>query len=51
MDIIIRSESKDDYKYITRVNDPAFGQKHEGMLIDKLRKTDKSIHFSHSWLS
>ena len=41
MYIIIRSESKEDYGHITRVNDLAFGQKHEGMLIDTLRKTDK----------
>lgn len=41
MDIIIRAESKEDYGHITRVNTLAFGQKHEGMLIDKLRKTDK----------
>jgi putative acetyltransferase len=41
MDFIIRGELKEDYGHITRVNDLAFGQKHEGMLIDTLRKTDK----------
>jgi len=39
----IRPETKDDYSQITEVNDLAFGQKNEGILIKKLRQSGKFI--------
>ena len=39
----IRPEIIDDYASITEVNDLAFGQKNEGQLILRLRKTKKFI--------
>ena len=41
MDVNIRSESINDYKGITEVNDLAFGQINEGLLVEKLRNTDR----------
>ncbi len=41
MNLKIRSEQKEDYPSITRVNDLAFGRKNEGVLIEKLRKSDR----------
>ena len=38
MDITLRFEKSRDYKDITRINDLAFGQKNEGILIEHLRK-------------
>lgn len=38
MDITLRYENSRDYKNITRINDLAFGQKNEGILIEHLRK-------------
>ena len=39
----IRIEGKDDYDQITEVNNLAFNQTNEGILISKLRETDKFI--------
>ena len=36
--VTIRTEKPGDYKAITLVNDLAFGQKNEGILVEKLRK-------------
>jgi len=41
--IIIHPETENDYSKITEVNDSAFGQKNEGILIEKLRQTEKFI--------
>jgi len=38
MTITLRPETSKDYKDITRINDLAFGQKNEGILIEHLRK-------------
>jgi putative acetyltransferase len=38
LDITLRFEKSRDYKDITRINDLAFGQKNEGILIEHLRK-------------
>lgn len=43
MKIQIRPENKNDYKIISMVNDMAFGQENEGILIEKLRKNRKFI--------
>ncbi len=43
MKIQIRPENKNDYKIISMVNDMAFGQEAEGILIEKLRKNQKFI--------
>ncbi len=39
----IRPEIQEDLAKITEVNDLAFGQKNEGILIERLRKTDRFI--------
>jgi predicted N-acetyltransferase YhbS len=39
MNILIRKESPDDYLQITKVNDLAFGQENEGILINQLRES------------
>lgn len=39
----IRQETEKDYSEITTVNDSAFSQKNEGILIEKLRQTEKFI--------
>lgn len=36
----IHPETKDDYTKITEINDLAFGQKNEGKLIEKLRRSE-----------
>jgi len=38
MNLKIRSESQSDYSSITLVNELAFGQQNEGILVEKLRK-------------
>jgi len=38
-DILIRYETPRDYEYITQINNAAFGQKNEGLLVENLRKT------------
>ena len=38
MKVSIRSENKNDYSTISMVNDMAFGQENEGVLVEKLRK-------------
>jgi len=43
MDASIRQETDQDYRGITHVNNLGFGQKNEGELILKLRKTRKFI--------
>ena len=43
MKIQIRPENKNDYKIISMVNDMAFGQETEGILIEKLRKNRNFI--------
>ncbi|WP_321309857.1 N-acetyltransferase [Marinifilum fragile] len=43
MKISIRPENKNDYSTISMVNDMAFGQEAEGILIEKLRKNKKFI--------
>ncbi len=39
----IRPESEEDLAKITEANDLAFGQKNEGILVERLRKTDSFI--------
>jgi len=39
----IRPETEEDLTKITEVNDLAFGQKNEGILVERLRKTDSFI--------
>lgn len=39
LQIKIRRETEEDYDKIKRVNDLAFGQKNEGLLVEKLRQT------------
>jgi predicted N-acetyltransferase YhbS len=41
--IIIRAEEEKDYAKITEVNDLAFGQKNEGLLVERLRQTENYI--------
>ncbi len=41
--VIIRPETEKDYAKITQVNDLAFGQKNEGLLVEKLRQTENYI--------
>jgi predicted N-acetyltransferase YhbS len=41
MKIQIRPENKSDYNIISMVNDIAFGQEAEGILVEKLRKNKK----------
>jgi putative acetyltransferase len=41
--VIIRPETEKDYEKIKRVNDLAFGQKNEGLLVEKLRQTSNYI--------
>jgi len=43
MQIIIRPETEDDYSKIAKVNELAFGQKNECLLIEKLRNTSDFI--------
>ena len=43
MDLIIRQENSADYTSIKSVNDLAFGQASEGVLVEKLRKNSKFI--------
>jgi len=38
-DILIRHETAGDYESITQINNAAFGQKNEGLLVENLRKT------------
>ncbi|OGU67281.1 MAG: hypothetical protein A2W30_08140 [Ignavibacteria bacterium RBG_16_36_9] len=42
-EIIIRTENQNDYEQITKVNDLAFNQPNEGMMISVLRKNKKFI--------
>lgn len=42
-DIIIRPETPDDYDSITQINNAAFGQKNEGLLVENLRKNPAFI--------
>jgi predicted N-acetyltransferase YhbS len=44
MDIKIRSEEKDDYNEIKKINELAFDQKNEGKLVDDLRKKPDFNH-------
>jgi putative acetyltransferase len=39
----IRPETEEDFAKITEVNELAFGQKNEGILIERLRRTDRFI--------
>ncbi len=41
--LIIRPELEKDYSRITEINDLAFGQTNEGILVEKLRQTDNFI--------
>ena len=43
MNIKIRPETDKDYSKITQINDLAFGQKNEGLLVEKLRMTENFI--------
>jgi predicted N-acetyltransferase YhbS len=43
MQIIIRPETENDYAKIAKVNELAFGQKNESLLIEKLRNTSDFI--------
>lgn len=43
MNLKIRPETYEDYSKITEVNDLAFGQKNEGLLVEKLRMTESFI--------
>ena len=43
MNVVIRPEKRSDFDRITEINDLAFGQKNEGLLIEKLRKTKDFI--------
>lgn len=43
MKIQIRPESKNDYQTISMINDLAFGQEAEGILVENLRKNNKFI--------
>lgn len=38
MNIFIKKERKKDYKIIKRINDEAFGQENEGIMVDVLRQ-------------
>ena len=39
MGVLIRSERKNDYKEIKKINDLAFGQENEGKMVEAFRKT------------
>jgi putative acetyltransferase len=39
MEVYIRTERKNDYNQIRKINDLAFGQENEGKMIEALRKT------------
>lgn len=41
--LIIRSERKEDYSNIAKINDLAFGQKNEGRLVESLRNNPRFI--------
>ncbi|NOU60073.1 GNAT family N-acetyltransferase [Marinifilum caeruleilacunae] len=43
MKVSIRPENKNDYPIISMINDMAFGQENEGLLIEKLRKNKSFI--------
>ena len=43
MNIIIRQESREDLARIKEINDRAFEQKDEGVLVNKLREKDQFI--------
>jgi predicted N-acetyltransferase YhbS len=43
MNILIRSETEEDYEEITRLHDMAFKQTNEGKLVENLRKTPRFI--------
>ena len=43
MEVIIRKENPSDYTGITKVNDLAFNQPNEGLLVEKLRKNPEFI--------
>ncbi|GAI74665.1 unnamed protein product, partial [marine sediment metagenome] len=43
MKINLRMESESDYQQITYVNDKAFAQKNEGLLVEKLRERKEFI--------
>jgi len=43
MQITIRAETQKDFADVARVNNLAFGQENEGILVEKLRKTDEFI--------
>ncbi len=43
MRLIVRPETKEDYSAISEINELAFGQKNEGELIERLRKTGHYI--------
>ena len=43
MTITLRPETSKDYQEITRVNDLAFGQKNEGIIIESLRKNKNFV--------
>ena len=44
MNLIIRPESEKDYSQIKNINDNAFGQENEGILIEKLRKNKNYVN-------
>jgi len=44
VNIVIRQEAKSDYKKISEVNDLAFGQPNEGLLVEKLRLNPNFIN-------
>jgi putative acetyltransferase len=44
MNLIIRTESEEDYSQIKNINDNAFGQDNEGVLIEKLRKNKEWVN-------
>ena len=43
MHLIVRSETKEDHSAISEISELAFGQKNEGELIERLRKTGHFI--------
>lgn len=43
MSVIIRTETHKDYREITRINDLAFEQKNEGVLVESIRKNPAFI--------
>jgi putative acetyltransferase len=44
MDLIVRQENSRDYPSTKKVNDLAFGQKSEGILVERLRDNSKFIN-------